>query len=54
MEGHTGRAGEHLETAEQNRSLEAMELLKAELLPRPPLPPPGVKTLLGPAITGPP
>ena len=32
MDGHTGRAGEQLETAEQNRSPEAMELLKAELL----------------------
>src|SRR5438876_7273547 len=32
MDGHTGRAGEQLETAEQNMSPEAMELLKAELL----------------------
>src|SRR5437016_3160444 len=32
MDGHTGRGGEQLETVEQNRSLEAMELLKAELL----------------------
>src|SRR5256885_3691534 len=32
MDGHAGRAGEQLETAEQNRSPEAMELLKAELL----------------------
>src|SRR5438309_8720641 len=32
MDGHAGRAGEQLETAEQNRSPEAMELLKAEML----------------------
>src|SRR5947209_2230976 len=32
MDGHTGRAGEQLETAEQNMSPEAMELFKAELL----------------------
>src|SRR3954451_19680476 len=32
MDGHAGRGGGQLETAEQNRSLEAVELLKAELL----------------------
>jgi hypothetical protein len=29
MDGHAGRGGEQLETAEQNRSPEAMELVNA-------------------------